>query len=629
MHYCIESVIVHTPNNQAIVWDRSLFGPFRLNTKYASLNERNVVSTQFLSAQPLPDMMGVKHIIFICRPQLAQMDDVAAVLHAEERKHTGAAGGQRPRSAAAKATDAQYHMLFVPRVTRACEDQLKAKGVYGSLSIAALPCELFAVDADLVSMELPNTMRDIYAESDPTALYACASALHSFQRQFGRIGRVYGKGQCAQTVWQLCKTMQRDGGDAERWNSGACVGVDQLIILDRAIDMMSVLATQLTYEGLIDEHIGIHQCAAKFPADAFASAGSGVSDESLNTPSTLTGTAHRSRDTKDLILNSADEIYADLRDKHVHAVGGTLSKHAKSVAAQLNIKDKPVQEIRQMVDIMPRLLRKKEAVARHTSIAHMLKLHTESAQFLDELSCEQDFLMCENCDRTSPYIEDMLGRAAPLRSVLRLMCMQCQAGNGLKAKVLDYYKRELVQVYGIQVLLTIGSLERAGLLRLQTGARTYAVLRKTLALTVEDVNELQPRDISYVHTSYAPLSVRIVEKSLKKLGWHALHDVLSSLPGPTFQESQQQQQQTGDSRSMDDPQNDPLSSLQRRSSLSSEMSLNDQQRVIMVFFVGGCTFAEVSALRFLAQENSNVEFVIGTTKLLNKNSLLDEFIEGM
>lgn len=281
-----------------------------------------------------------------------------------------------------------------------------------------------------------------------------------------------------------------------------------------------------------------------------------------------------------------------------------------------------------MVNNMPRLLLQKETVARHTTIAHMLKQHTESPAFLDELTCEQDFLMCENCDKASTFIEDLIARAAPLRTVLRLMCMQCQAGNGLKPKVLDHYKRELAQVYGVQVLLTLCNLERAGLLRVQTGARTYAVLRKTLALTVEEVNELQPRDISYVHTSYAPLSVRIVERSLKKLGWQALHDVLSSLPGPTFQEAQT----TAAADGRDDPAADGGSGGgggARRSSLSSEMSLSDQQRVIMVFFVGGCTFAEVSALRFLAQEDSNVEFVIATTKLLNKHSFLDGFIEGM
>jgi hypothetical protein len=37
-------------------------------------------------------------------------------------------------------------------------------------------------------------------------------------------------------------------------------------------------------------------------------------------------------------------------------------------------------------------------------------------------------------------------------------------------------------------------------------------------------------------------------------------------------------------------------------SISSQSSQNDTPRVVLVFFLGGCTFAEVSALRFLSQQ---------------------------
>jgi hypothetical protein len=36
--------------------------------------------------------------------------------------------------------------------------------------------------------------------------------------------------------------------------------LDSLIILDRRVDMITPLLTQLTYEGLIDEVIGIKNC---------------------------------------------------------------------------------------------------------------------------------------------------------------------------------------------------------------------------------------------------------------------------------------------------------------------------------------------------------------------------------
>lgn len=45
-------------------------------------------------------------------------------------------------------------------------------------------------------------------------------------------------------------------------------------------------------------------------------------------------------------------------------------------------------------------------------------------------------------------------------------------------QVMNYYKRELVQVYGLNVLLKISNLEKAGLLYTQSESRAYAVLRK-------------------------------------------------------------------------------------------------------------------------------------------------------
>lgn len=99
---------------------------------------------------------------------------------------------------------------------------------------------------------------------------------------------------------------------------------------------------------------------------------------------------------------------------------------------------------------------------------------------------------------------------------------------------------------------------------------------------------------------------------MKPLGWQSLNDNIGCLPGPAF-EDYQQASYIGN----------------RRSSLTSEISQSDQPRVILVFFLGGCTFAEVAALRFLSQQDdTNVEFIVATTKIINKNTFLDMFLDS-
>ena len=40
---------------------------------------------------------------------------------------------------------------------------------------------------------------------------------------------------------------------------------------------------------------------------------------------------------KKMYLNSADELYIDLRDRHVNAIGGALSRTTKSISAQFEV----------------------------------------------------------------------------------------------------------------------------------------------------------------------------------------------------------------------------------------------------------------------------------------------------
>lgn len=92
------------------------------------------------------------------------------------------------------------------------------------------------------------TIREIHLDGDPTSIHAAAGVLVSLQKLYGRIPKVIGKGTVAQKVWQLAKNMGKD--ETIMLNSGKG-SIDQLILIDRSIDLMSVLATQLTYEGLI------------------------------------------------------------------------------------------------------------------------------------------------------------------------------------------------------------------------------------------------------------------------------------------------------------------------------------------------------------------------------------------
>lgn len=53
-----------------------------------------------------------------------------------------------------------------------------------------------------------------------------------------------------------------------------------------------------------------------------------------------------------------------------------------------------------------------------------------------------------------------------------------------------------------------------------------------------------------------------------------------------------------------------------------------ENRTTLVFFLGGVTYAEIAALRFLSQvEDSGMEYVIATTKLINGTTWIKSLMD--
>ncbi|XP_026980708.1 vacuolar protein sorting-associated protein 33A isoform X3 [Sagmatias obliquidens] len=531
--------------SKAIVWDEYLTGPFGLIAQYSLLKEHEVEKMFTLKGSRLP-AADVKNIIFVVRPRLELMDIIAENVLSEDRR-----GPAR-----------DFHILFVPRRSLLCEQRLKDLGVLGSfIHREEYSLDLIPFDGDLLSMESEGAFKECYLESDQTSLYHAAKGLMTLQALYGTIPQIFGKGECARVrngrrvppdpmfcFQQVANMMIRMKREFTGSQNSIFPVFDNLLLLDRNVDLLTPLATQLTYEGLIDEIYGIQNSYVKLPPEKFAPKKQGDGGKDLPT------------EAKKLQLNSAEELYAEIRDKNFNAVGSVLSKKAKVISAAFEERHnaKTVGEIKQFVSQLPHMQAARGSLANHTSIAELIKDVTTSEDFFDKLTVEQEFMSGIDTDKT----------------------------------------------YGYEHILTLYNLEKAGLLKPQTGGRnTYPTVRKTLRLWMDDVNEQNPTDISYVYSGYAPLSVRLAQL-LSRPGWRSIEEVLRILPGPHFEERQ------------------PLpTGLQKKRQPG-------ENRVTLIFFLGGVTFAEIAALRFLSQlEDGGTEYVIATTKLINGASWIESLME--
>ena len=139
---------------------------------------------------------------------------------------------------------------------------------------------------------------------------------------------------------------------------------------------------------------------------------------------------------------------------------------------------------------------------------------------------------------------------------------------------------------------------------MQQNSRNYAVIRKRLGLTVDNVDEQNPEDVAFVYSVYAPLSIRLVERLAS--GWKGIRDVLDLLPGPTVEETRPEARKA-------------MAERERAGFVRTAVRT-------LVVFVGGCTYAEIAALRFLSRREGHGgtfhEYLVATTGIVNGDRLV-------
>jgi len=379
--------------------------------------------------------------------------------------------------------------------------------------------------------------------------------------------------------------------------------ISKLIILDRRIDMITPILTQLTYEGLIDELIGI--------SSGFVN----VDEQMLSVQKDENPFDDLPKSTKKIKipLNSNDSIYAKLRDSNFTSVGSTLHNFAIDINDKVKNRQEKLQTLEStrafVQEDLKQLVAEQKAIGLHINITKAISAIIKTPDFTRQLEAQQNLLGGALSEDDAAYLEECIYKKIPLIKVLRLLCLYSQT-VGIEEKKLEYLRAELLQSYGYDKLFTLNYLDQAGLFSLH-GATNYSFLCNKLKLNVDEVNEQNPDDIAYVFSGYAPISIRLVELEFKEeQGWKANAALLNKIPGAIV-EKQQKTSSSG------------LGITSALMGSVGSLATNN----ILVFFVGGVTCAEISAIRYLSK-TLGINFLVGTTQLLNGTTFMQEYMES-
>uniref|UniRef100_A0AAR2JMQ6 Vacuolar protein sorting-associated protein 33B n=1 Tax=Pygocentrus nattereri TaxID=42514 RepID=A0AAR2JMQ6_PYGNA len=480
----------------------------------------------------------------------------------------------------------RYKIIFTPQKFYACETVLEEQGVYGDVTTDEWAFYLLPLDDDIISLELPEFFRDNFLEGDQRWVTTAGSALRLVYSLYGPFSKVYGIGRCAKMVYESWRDQVEDGEQKARQPE-----IGNVFLIDRDVDFVTPLCSQVVYEGLVDDIFRIKCGSVEFGPEVTSS------DKSLK-----------------VMVNSQDKVFNEIRNEHFSNVFGFLSQKARNLqTAYDKRRGMDIQQMKTFVsEELKGLKQEHRLLSLHIGASECIMKKKTKQDFQELLKTEHSLLEGFEVRECISFIEEHINRQISMIDSLRLLCLLSITENG------ESYK---TSSYGIEHLLTFANLKQIGLLVEQQPGETLTVMESKVGKLVNDktagkiqanLHDITEASISLTlaHTSYSPSLLEtlglvhqyllkfflniILEKVLRKKP-HQIHDVFFNCSH--------------------------LCAVQRAKIKT------DPQRIILVMFLGGCTYSEISALRFLGREKG-YKFIVLTTAITNSARLLEALLDN-
>lgn len=597
---------------KALMLDNTIVGPLDLIVSPSDLKDHGVQNWFKLSEQAaITDCSQIIFLIRCTRPEL--VDWVATQILADE-----AAGKDRA-----------YAVVFIPRKTDQCVERLDASSVRANVRIVECAIHFFPFDRDVLSMETPGVFSDLHVQGNPSSAFYTATALMFLQSKVGTIKHVNTIGPAAKMVLDVMLRLQteenvcdsakdiklpresaqpgvppvvsvRSSRNAESLGSPAAAssstaqpsrtdvqGIEEVIIIDRKVDLFSVLCSQFTYQALVDAIFGINNSMVDLSSAAWA----------------------REKNREQVRLSSDDPFFREIRDLHIDQLGPLLQERAQEIQQTYQEKDN-IKHPTEMAEYIQKFKTAQSAhplLELHINLAHALRDAIQTDDYRQHLTLE-DNITAPSSQSPLEAIEDWIDDQRPVHEVMRLLCLYSLVNNGVKAKYLDQVKNNILQSYGFEHFFTLCNMEKVGLLRYQQGKSLWSSIKRQFNLFPDD--DVATQDVSYAYSGYAPLSTRLVQMASRKnnKGWKHARDALSLLPSP----AEEVVQSTG------------ANVISMGGPVENSHGQSFRPVVSLVVFVGGLTYGELATLRRLSEvEDGNRRFLILTTEMLNAKKLFE------
>ncbi|KAK8816432.1 hypothetical protein WA556_001377 [Blastocystis sp. ATCC 50177/Nand II] len=556
----LKQLLTEIEGEKCIVIDPFLSKPLNFITEGVALLKQ-CGAAQIMSLAPVLGSFTQPNLVYFLMPIAKHVNTAISSIHKLQEQEI----------------NARVFLFFFPYCTRVAKELLKESGVSDVCTVMNTDVNIYPLDDDILSLEISSCYPDLYLHNDLTSLQLVADAICSMEQFYGVIPEITAIGANAQAVVDMVLQSRVEGRLKE---VDLPPEISRLVVIDRSADPVTPFVTPLTYEGLINELLGI-ECGSVT-----------VSEKAMGKQS----------DKPVLIrLNNSDSFFQELRDENIARVVRSLNEKAIQVKEESEARPQDGNStINEIIDFrykLPELIQKKKFLETHLGLLNAVTTVTNSDAFHAAWELEHQVLAGECTPQDIAALADV---GTPLATVVRLLVLWSLVNSGLKPKVFDEARASVTQFFGLPTLLLLHNLQKLGLLVPREAAGNFATLRSRMRLVQDGVDGLSMADMSYVTSGYAPLSGRLLQ-ALTLQG--KVSDEIARLLAAPVRETRQ---------------------VLRTASGDATL----RKKLQLVVFVGGVTFTEIAAVRQLKQlANCNYETAILTTNILNGSKIIRELSE--
>ena len=525
-------------------------------------------------------------VLFMIRPELEILNtviNIGTILHAVRR-------------------NAKKYLVFIPGENNDIIGHMLDTNVISNFFIKTLNFDLIPIDIDLLSLERDNTLREIYIENNLTSIDDLACAFVKFENCFGKVKYKYIKGDLAKN---FCNSIEQKEKDMNFHNNDELLG---MIVLDRSVDFLTLLCSNYTLEGLIDENFGINLGKVKIKESILKE---GLTKEPINSNKLFPYG----------ITTKTNPFYCSFRIMH-YLDASRLIINIKDYYKKLASDDKKgkknisMTKLSELTKDLNEFITFKDKLMMLENILNFIIKSVQGPNYLNYIEKEQLMLAGDLPKNLYSFYEEHLYEQKDLITLIKLMVIESLTQNGIK----DYQKlkREILNIYGYQNIFLFRDLEIIGWLKEKVFLNNILNIRKNITeLNHSQINEKlglvnfnfdaqNIQDCSYVFGGYCPLSLRFIESAVEGR-WHKISDTIKKIPGfVSFPEKE---------NFIKEPEKD--------------------ENIIVIIFLGGITYTEIEGIRYLNRKfneeyinkkrDKKMQFIIITTGILNTKKIFGNF----